>query len=638
MKKIAKFLLIFLSFTIVFASCDDYDDSFLKGEIEAIKTELESLKKQVTSVKTVVDALEKGKVITSVDKLENDKGYKITFNDATSIEVVNGKDAPVVGVKEFEGLYYWTITTDGNVEFLLDKDNNKLPVSGKDGQTGNDGATPQMSIDAEGYWTVNNARVKDANGDFVKAKPDEAFFRGIKEDDESVTFVLADDSTIVIPKSQGTFLRFESKDENPSFVFKPGQAQKLRIKFANIKSMEVISKPEGWTTNIHVPDKYVNVVAAQQGYGIGEIKLQGIDKNGLIFLAVARVSLAGSGFSAVDGVFILNEGNMTTENGSLIYLTPDGKVLDRVYSTANGRELGNSTQDLFIKDGKMYIISQNGNKNPLGTGFENDGMLIVANAETMKGEASYNNELSTLSWPTHVAVLDEQNVFLRDNNGVHHFNTTSKELNLIDGSRGAKKNTMAVADNKVFASAGNNVLVMEKDKHAVSHTISMGAAVSGVVKSEDGNIWVSTTGKPNKISKVNSKTYEVIKSNDISVGNLAAGVFATPGITAVGEVLYYGGGSFSVYRHDFTTGESKEVLNKATFQSMVPNAKMVYNSMAVHPKTGRVYINTIKGYGWDFLINDISVFNFDGETPVLEANHQNYTHFPAGIFFNANFQ
>lgn len=62
------------------------------------------------------------------------------------------------------------------------------------------------------------------------------------------------------------------------------------------------------------------------------------------------------------GTFILNEGNMTTENGSLIFISPKGVATDSVYFKVNGTELGNVTQDLYIKDNKMYIISQNGKK------------------------------------------------------------------------------------------------------------------------------------------------------------------------------------------------------------------------------------------------------------------------------------
>ena len=106
--------------------------------------------------------------------MADDKGYKITFNDGTSMDITNGRNAPVMGIKEFEDEYYWAITTNGVTDFVLDKDNNKLVVSGKDGKT------PAMEIDAEGYWTVNGVRIKDAEDKPVKAQGD-SFFKNVEE-------------------------------------------------------------------------------------------------------------------------------------------------------------------------------------------------------------------------------------------------------------------------------------------------------------------------------------------------------------------------------------------------------------------------------------------------------------------------
>ena len=333
------------------------------------------------------------------------------------------------------------------------------------------------------------------------------------------------------------------------------------------------------------------------------------------------------------GTFILNEGNMTTENGSLTFISPRGVVTDSAYFKANGTQLGNVAQDLFIRNNKIYIISQNGKKNATGAAFENDGLLIVANAETLKKEAAYNDELKTLSWPTHVAVLNEQNVIIRDNNGLSRFNTVTKELTLIKGSRSANKMTMAVSNNKIFAAAGTKVYVIEADKDSISYALDMKASVSGVVKASDGNIWVSTTGSPSKISKINYRDYSLIKANDITTGSLSAGFGATPGITAKGDTLYFSGAGTKIYRHVFSVNTTEFMVDAKT---MVENANVVYNNIAVHPVTGEVYLNTMKGYGGNYLFNSISVFNFSNGA-VLSANYKDYTNFPAGTFFTYSF-
>lgn len=624
MKKNLQLLVLVLSGIFLF-SCE-YDDSYLRDEIGKIKDELSQLKEQTVSLKTVVDALNEGKVITSTEPLADNKGYRVTFNDGTSIEILNGVEAPVIGVKEEEGVYYWAITTNGVTDFLTDNKGNNLPVTGN---------APELSIDAEGYWTMNNERIKDANGKDVKAEGD-SFFTEIVEDDNTVTFVMADGKTIVIPKSGGTYLSFDNPNNEPFFLFKPGVRKDLKFSLANVTDLEIVSKPEGWTADIHLPNRAVNVLApSSTDFGIGEIKIQGIDSKGLVYQAIVKVGIEGKIFGDPNGTFILNEGNMTTENGSLIYISPAGDIMNKVYYNANGTELGNTSQDLFINNGKMYIISQNGNNNSAATGKRNDGMLVIADAETLKREKAYNEEISKLSWPSHIAVLNEENIFIRDGNGVHIFNSVSEELKLIDGTRGVAKNDMAVVNGKVYVISGKKILALEADSYSIAKQIELEANITGLLRAKDNNLWVSTTGKPNKISKVDSETLEIIKSNDITEGGLGAGWGSTPGITAKGDTIYYNNGSTTIYRHIFSQNTSKQMIN---VKDVVSNAGMVYNNIAVHPITGDVFMNTIKGYGWDFAINNISLFEDKGEEMTLKTNYTDFTRFPAGIFFSVNFQ
>ena len=326
------------------------------------------------------------------------------------------------------------------------------------------------------------------------------------------------------------------------------------------------------------------------------------------------------------GTIILNEGNMTSENGSVIFISPKGTVTDSVYWRANKSFLGNTAQDLYITNNKIYFICQN------GSSMGGDGILIVANAETMKREAIYNNELSsTLSWPTHIAV-NGTNAYIRDNKGIYFFNLTTKELQYIEGSTGAAKNRMAVVGDKIFVSAGKNILVI-KDR-AIIHTITLQGSISGVVKSYDNNLWVSCTTSPAQINKISSSDYSVIGTNETGDAKIGAGWGATPGISAKGDTLYFSNASTKIYRHIFSQNKTDYMIDVKEY---IQDAGVVYNNLGVHPKTGEIYFNTIKGYGLNYLINSISVFDLNSSTPALKANYLNYTRFPAGIFFTSNF-
>lgn len=178
-------------------SCS-YDDDDLWKEIDGIKTQLAELNKEVSALQTLVDALRQSKTISDVT--QTDTGYTITFNDNTSVSIADGKNgtnAPEVGIDLFEGGYYWTIGGKGN--WLTDADGHKIPVAGKDG------SKPEMAVDADGYWIVDGARIKDAAGNDVKAtgsngKDGDSFFKSVSDGDDAVTFTLTDGTEIVIPK------------------------------------------------------------------------------------------------------------------------------------------------------------------------------------------------------------------------------------------------------------------------------------------------------------------------------------------------------------------------------------------------------------------------------------------------------
>ena len=334
------------------------------------------------------------------------------------------------------------------------------------------------------------------------------------------------------------------------------------------------------------------------------------------------------------GTFILNEGASLRgdKGGSLIFISPEGELVEMAFQKENnGAWLGSVPQDVFIANNKMYIVSQNGGNE--------GGFLTIVNAETLKLETAFGDELkSQVSWPTHVAVLGDDNIYLRDNGGIKLFHPSTGEATLIEGTKGARKNTMAVVGGKVFASQNKNLLVIESGKDKVSATVEFDGNISGVVKSSDNNVWVSvSTGK---IAKVSAKDYSIIKENDLSADKdaaktLTASYAAAPSITAKGDTLYMSGLATKIYRHIFSTNETKLMVD---VKEMVENANIVYNTVTVDPVTEGVYFNTIKGYGDNVGINQISIFDFSGTTPTLRAAYNDCTKYPAGVFFTSNFR
>ncbi len=622
MKKLLTLLILLCSFNLWFTACsDNYDDTMIRQEITDIKTQLENLKKEMGQLNTIVQALQENKVVTDVKELE-EGGYVITFSDNTSINIANGekgKDGSKVGVELFEGTYYWTL--DG--EWLTDKEGNKLMVSGK---------TPQLTLDAQGYWMVNGERIKNTEGKDVKG---EQLFASVVKGEDNVTFELTDGSTIVLPL-RNTFLRFKEE----SYTLKLNRPNKISFECSDdLKNFSLIEAPEFCIVKFSAEAKQVQLYLKDGAFGNAELCIRAVDANGYVYMAIASVNVPGKGMNAPEGLYILNEGSMTTENGSLIYIDPKGNLKDNIYRAANGSSLGNVAQDMYIYDGEMYIISQNGTINPEGSVFKNDGMLVVADASTMKRRASYEQELSSvLDWPTHIAVLDKENVFIRDNKGVYLFNRTNNELKFIEGTQRAAKRPMTVADGKVFVEGPSKIYVLQKGSTTVLKTIDM-PKLSGIVKAPDGHIYVSTSGNPSSIIKMNARTYETIQKNDITEFSVA-GTFAAAATFTVkpdsvgGDKIYYSGIGTKIWRHNFKTKETKMVVDA---DAALPGFTQTYNTVAVHPTTGKVYLNRLKGFSLQYLINRICVFEDKGDVLTLERTYDDYTRFPAGIFFPSQF-
>lgn len=185
-------------------SDDKYDDTEIRQEIENLKQEIASMKEQVNSLKTIIDALNENKFITNYTEAA-DGSCTITFNDGKTITLHNGKDgaaAPAIGIAQFEGIYYWTL--GGDDQWLLDDNQNKIPVAGQNGKT--------PTINKDGYWEIDGETIKGEDGQPIKAvgkdgangdkgEDGDSFFKSVVQDDESVTFTLTNGDQIVLPLS-----------------------------------------------------------------------------------------------------------------------------------------------------------------------------------------------------------------------------------------------------------------------------------------------------------------------------------------------------------------------------------------------------------------------------------------------------
>ncbi|HHW80452.1 MAG TPA: hypothetical protein GX746_01965 [Bacteroidales bacterium] len=207
MKKNLVFIL-FLPLVLLF-SCTSLDD--VNERLDEHEKRLNALETLVTNANTTISNLQKlvdaqgNKVsVVSYEMLADGSGYVLKMSDGTDITLKNGSDgdSPSVGVKEVDGILYWTI----NGEVMRDADGNPVKAEGEDGATGQ---TPKIRVNTDGEWEVSLdggktwQAVLDENGDPVSAIGSGAQIDLVITEDENSITIIYDGETFVIPKGDG---------------------------------------------------------------------------------------------------------------------------------------------------------------------------------------------------------------------------------------------------------------------------------------------------------------------------------------------------------------------------------------------------------------------------------------------------
>ena len=319
------------------------------------------------------------------------------------------------------------------------------------------------------------------------------------------------------------------------------------------------------------------------------------------------------------GAFLLNEGNFGNETGTLTYIDASKQfVLDSAYIRVNGTKLGNVCQDMAFANGKVYIISQNGPKNG------GEGLLTIADAKTLEKHKVINDATLAKDWPTHIAVVHSR-IYLRGNSGIYR-GTEEGSFKLIPGTEKANKLRMVTIGELVIATTSTNKLLVIQDEEVKQAFTLPEGSPSGLAPAPDGQLWLSYS-KPNTLAKVSVSASGVkILDKHTTTQSLDKQWTATSAIFARANQIFFTEQSSVIYRHDFSTGETKKIVD---VQKVDKQAKIYYNSLGIDPKTGHIYYASFGDYS-TYKQNVTLVLDHDGKV-LLKREHVNA--FPAGFYF-----
>lgn len=152
-------LCIAAAFAVVVQSCQKTDDLWdgiesLRERVTALETQVGDVNRNIVALHRLMDA---STVIVGVEKTET--GYVLSLSDGTELPVFLGLQVgarvPILGIDE-DG--YWIYSVDNGVTFQRLKVGGEpvsaYPTLEGEHTPGATGITPQLRVDADGYWEL----------------------------------------------------------------------------------------------------------------------------------------------------------------------------------------------------------------------------------------------------------------------------------------------------------------------------------------------------------------------------------------------------------------------------------------------------------------------------------------------------
>ena len=234
--------------------------------------------------------------------------------------------------------------------------------------------------------------------------------------------------TTEITKRDGGSLEIQGlEDSDEPVCMKYGASEAYALTAGGwIPTVEMTSAPAGWTADFDIARRSL-LIAPPAEYTDGmdlenTVTIQSDDK------PILSQEYYVLDFTHPEGTFVLIEGNMTSENGTIVYFDQHMRYHEKVYEEINDNEIGNVLQDMYLANGKIYFITQNGKTSSMGTIFNGDGRFVVCDAHTMKrlvardmpfyanidtSTGATQSSKSTLCWPQHIVVVSPEKAYIQ---------------------------------------------------------------------------------------------------------------------------------------------------------------------------------------------------------------------------------
>jgi len=188
-------------------------------------------------------------------------------------------------------------------------------------------------------------------------------------------------------------------------------------------------------------------------------------------------------FLKSNGIFVLNEGNFNSGNGSLSFYSCDSsKLYNNVFSNVNSRPLGDVPYTMTISGNKAYIV------------VNNSGKIEVVDKNTLNSLRT----ISDLTSPRYILLIDGTKAYV---SSLYSGKVTILDLKAdtvagyIDIRRSSE--TMLLKGEKAYIAcwaSGKDIMVINTKTDKVIDSIEVGQEPESIVLDKTGRLWVICSG------------------------------------------------------------------------------------------------------------------------------------------------
>lgn len=283
-------------------------------------------------------------------------------------------------------------------------------------------------------------------------------------------------------------------------------------------------------------------------------------------------------YLAGEGVFILNEGNFRSGNGSLSFYSYDSlKMFDNVFQDKNNRPLGDVPYSMGMDGGKAYILVNNSDK------------IEVAGSNDMKSITTIKKIVS----PRYISFIGGTKAYVTS---LYSDSVTILDLmaNSVSGFIDLKKSSEAIVtlSTRAYAASwagGNKVMVINTMTDEVIDSIEVGIEPESMVIDKNGTLWVLSNGgwkRENfaELIAINTKTNSIDKR------------FTFPAVTDSPTCLQINDSGATLF-YLFNGVRRMEIDASALpTEVFISEQNHVFYRMGVNPSNGEIFITDAGDY------------------------------------------